>query len=145
MTDSKPAQPMPLATSRYQNWRPEHGIPIGITVGRPRFVRYEFLRVSSLAPHELFKPPYKDIDDIPVERQVYRERLVTHREEILADLTAIAQAHPDQTGVLLCFEDVNKGEACHRRWAAKWFEEEYGWTVPELGTEPAKTADTTLF
>ncbi|MFZ3595063.1 hypothetical protein [Streptomyces sp. BH104] len=129
-------QPLPLATSRYQDWRPEHGVPIGITVGRPRFVRYPFLQIKALAPWELFKPPYKGIDNVEIERRVYRERLQIHREEILAGLVEVAEGHPGQRGVLLCFENVNKGEECHRRWAAEWFIEVYGWDVPEIKDGP---------
>lgn len=128
--------PLRLFTSRYQFFRPEFGVPIGITVGRPRFVRYAFERVSALAPHELFKPPYKDIDDVVVERRVYRERLVTHEGLILEQLAEVAARYPGQIGVLLCFEDVLAGQACHRRWAAEWFAERFGWDIPEMVPAP---------
>ncbi|MEU5497954.1 hypothetical protein [Streptomyces griseofuscus] len=149
------AQPLELVTSRYQNWREDAGIPIGITVGRPRFVRYNFIQIKALAPWELMKPPLKGIDNIPIERRVYRQRLVRHEAEILAALDEVAQSYPNLPGVLMCFENVNAGEACHRQWAAEWFQQRYGWEVLELpnpgGTrrptapKPTATPPQTLF
>ncbi|MEZ0073564.1 hypothetical protein [Planotetraspora sp. GP83] len=127
-------QPMPLATSRYQDFRPEFGVPIRITVGHPKFFTIPYERAMSLAPVELFQPPYKNIDDIPTEKWVYNKRLNEHQAAILRELEAIAAKYPGTTGVLLCYENVNKGEACHRRWAAEWFEQKYGWQVPEILT-----------
>lgn len=131
--------PLPLATSRYQNWRESAGVPIGITVGRPRFVRYDYVSISHLAPHELFRAPFKNIDNIPIERRVYRERLRVFEPEILEALEEVARSYPDLPGVLMCFEDVNGGEACHRQWASEWFGQRFGWNVPEL-PDPADAA-----
>ncbi|MER7740023.1 hypothetical protein ABTX34_17185 [Streptomyces sp. NPDC096538] len=130
------AAPLKLATSRYQSWRPELGyLPIGITVGRYRAARYSYLSIGHLAPHELYLPRFKNIDNIPIERRVYRERLRVLEGEILAALQEVAQAHPDTPGVLLCFEDVNGKDGpngCHRRWFAQYADERWGWDVPEL-------------
>ncbi|WP_228980157.1 DUF488 family protein [Streptomyces sp. DH12] len=134
------AQPLDLATGRYQDWREEAGVPIGITVGRPRFVRYRYIQIQALAPWELMRPPLKGIDDIPIERRVYRQRLTRHEAEILAALREVARSYPTLPGVLLCYEKVNQGEACHRRWAAEWFLERYGWEVPELPDPQSATA-----
>ncbi|MFI9591166.1 hypothetical protein [Nonomuraea sp. NPDC052265] len=128
-------RPVMLATSSWKSFDPELGVPIRITVGHPRFVRYPYEKAMSLAPHELFAPPYKDIDDIPTERWVYNKRLVAHQDDILRELTEIAAKYPGRTGVLLCYENVNAGEACHRRWAAEWFHTNYGWEVPEIGAQ----------
>ncbi|MFF3441848.1 hypothetical protein [Streptosporangium sp. NPDC002721] len=132
-------QSMRLATGRWKDFDPETGVPIRITVGHPRFIRYPYERAMSLAPHELFAPPYKDINDIPTERWVYTKRLVAHQADILRELTAIAAKHPGKTGVLLCYENVNAGETCHRRWAAEWFRDNYGWDVPEIQSRPDST------
>lgn len=125
-------QPLRLATSRYRGFQPSWGVPVRITVGYPRGVRYKCENVPALAPWELFRPPYKGINDIPVERLVYFRRMADHEEEILAQLARLAQQHPDERCVLLCYEDVNGGEACHRRWAAEWFQLRYGWDIPEI-------------
>jgi hypothetical protein len=138
MEHSNVALPMPLVTGRWQDFRPDFGVPIRITVGHPKFVRYAYERAMSLAPHELFRPPYKDIDDIPTEKWVYFKRLVEHEAAILRELAAVAAKHPGRTGVLLCYENVNAGEECHRRWAAEWFRDNYGWDVPEIPTGPAQ-------
>ncbi|PWI15983.1 hypothetical protein DI272_18800 [Streptomyces sp. Act143] len=127
-------QPMELSTTRYQNWRPELGIlPVGITVGRPRFVRYSFESVPVLAPHELMRGPLKGIDNIAVERIVYFERLRVYEHEILAALQELAKRYPETPACLMCFEAVaEKGEECHRRWYAEWAQKRYGWDIPEL-------------
>jgi len=134
-------QPLPLATSRYQNVQEDDGLAISVTVGNPRFFRRPLLRLPALAPWELMRAPYKNCDDIPLERRVYGKRLADHRQEILDGLAAIAEANPGQTGILLCFEDVVgiPGEECHRRWAAEWMESEMGWSVPELPARPKAT------
>ncbi|NDK24668.1 DUF488 domain-containing protein [Streptomyces sp. TR1341] len=136
-------QPLQLATTRYQNWRESSGyLPVGVTVGRPRFVRYDFVAVPVLAPHELMKGRFKGIDNIEIERKIYRERLRVREPEILAALEELARKYPDVPAALMCFEDVNAGLDCHRRWAAEWFGQRFGWDVPELpnpaGVAPAR-------
>lgn len=126
-------QPLGLATTRYQNWRESNGyLPVGVTVGKPRFVRYDYIPLKVLAPFELMQGPLKGIDDIPLERRVYRERLRWYEHEILAALQGIAEEFPGSPAALMCFEDVNGGSACHRQWAAEWFGERFGWEVLEL-------------
>lgn len=130
-------QPLPLTTTRYQNWRETSGLPVGVTVGRPRFWRGALINVSVLAPHELFLPRFKNINNIPIERRVYWERLRVCEHEILAALQELARQYPDTPATLMCFEDVN-GKAgpdgCHRRWFAQWVEARFGWEIPELPT-----------
>ncbi|MFD3612362.1 DUF488 family protein [Streptomyces atroolivaceus] len=138
------AQPLQLATTRYQNWRETSGyLPVGITVGRPRFVRYDYVSLSALAPHELMKGQFKGIDNIAIERKVYFERLRVYEAEILAALEELAHKYPEVPACLMCFEAVaEKGEECHRRWYAEWAGQRYGWDIPELappaGTGPAR-------
>ncbi|MFI9418065.1 hypothetical protein [Streptomyces werraensis] len=134
-------QPLQLATTRYQNWRPELGyLPVGVTVGRPRFVRYSFESIPVLAPHELMRGPLKGIDNVAVERIVYFERLRQYEHEILAALQELARRYPGTPACLMCFEDVNGGHDCHRRWYAEWAGKRYGWDVPEL-PNPAWVAE----
>ncbi|MER6367395.1 hypothetical protein ABT255_03270 [Streptomyces mirabilis] len=129
-------QPMELATTRWHNWKPELGfLPVGITVGRPRFVRFSYESIPALAPHELMKGVLRGIDNIAVERIVYFERLRLYEHEILAALQELARRYPGTPACLMCFEDVN-GEAgpngCHRRWYSEWAAARYGWEIPEL-------------
>jgi hypothetical protein len=129
-------QPMELATTRYQNWRTELGfLPVGITVGRPRFVRYAYESIPALAPFELMKGPLAGVNNIEIERKVYYARLRVYESEILAALQELARRYPDTPACLMCFEDVNGKDGpdgCHRRWYAQWAGERYGWDIPEL-------------
>ncbi|MFJ3249096.1 hypothetical protein [Streptomyces sp. NPDC086782] len=137
-------QPLELATTRYQNWRPDSGyLPVGVTVGRPRFFRHSYVSINALAPYELMKGPLAGVNDIPLERRVYRERMRLYEHEILAALQELAREYPSTPAALMCFEKVAElGEACHRRWAAEWWQERFGWDVPELeppaGAAPAR-------
>ncbi|MEU1852907.1 hypothetical protein ABZ499_27485 [Streptomyces sp. NPDC019990] len=140
------AQPMQLATTRYQNWRPELGyLPVGVTVGRARFFKHPYESIPALAPWELMKGPLAKINNIAVERVVYFERLRVYESEILAALQELARRYPDTPACLMCFEKVAElGEDCHRRWYAEWANARYGWEIPELpapaGTAPARPA-----
>jgi len=127
-----PCQPCQLATSRYAGFQPEWGVPVRITVGYPRGFRLPFELALALAPYELFRPPYKGIDNIPVETLVYNRRLEAHGAEAYTQLCGIAARNPGRRLVLLCFENVVAGEACHRRWAAEWMAVRWGWNVPEI-------------
>lgn len=134
-------QPLQLATTRYQSWRESSGyLPVGITVGRPRFVRFDYVSLSALAPHELMKGRFAKIDNIAIERKIYFERLRVYEPEILASLEELAQKYPDFPACLMCFEDVNGGHDCHRRWYAEWAGKRYGWEIPEL-PNPAGAAE----
>ncbi|MFF7603233.1 hypothetical protein [Streptomyces mirabilis] len=141
-------QLLELATTRYQNWRPDSGyLPVGITVGRPRFVRYSYESIPALAPHELMRGPLANINNIEIERKVYFARLRVYESEILAALQELARRYPDTPACLMCFEDVNGKDGpngCHRRWYAQRAGERYGWDIPELpnpaGVAPARQA-----
>jgi uncharacterized protein YeaO (DUF488 family) len=50
-------------------------------------------------------------------------------------LSSVASEIGNERLVLLCFENVNEGELCHRRTFARWFEERTGKPVPELQAE----------
>ncbi|MCX4458604.1 hypothetical protein OOK58_42605 [Streptomyces sp. NBC_01728] len=136
-------QPLPLVTTRYQSWKPELGyLPVGVTVGKARFFRHSHESIPALAPVELMRGPLKGIDNIAVERIVYFERLRVYEHEILAALQELAARYPDTPACLMCFEDVNAGLDCHRRWYSEWAAARYGWEIPELpnpaGTAPAR-------
>jgi hypothetical protein len=133
MSDHPPITLPALATTRYSSWRPEHGVAVRTTVKHPRFWRGPKLEVArDLAPHGIFGT---DMDEHEA-RGAYLERLDEREDDIMAMLAALGERHHGQTLVLLCFEDVHKGEACHRRWAAEWFEGR-GIECPELPA-PAK-------
>jgi hypothetical protein len=47
-------------------------------------------------------------------------------------LSELAAEHPGETLVLCCFERVERGERCHRRYFAEWWTARTGTDVPEL-------------
>jgi hypothetical protein len=123
---------MKIATSRYQARERilESGLaPVGATVGNPRFkLGYELAgRCGMIAPYGLLG---RDLTEEEFEAG-FRARLERFGvDEIRAKLEELAGDRPGV--VLLCFEDVHAGEACHRRVFADWWREQTGEEVPEL-------------
>jgi hypothetical protein len=118
-----------LVTSRYQSWKPEDGVPVSITIGLPKFWRGPpLVDARLLAPWGLMDPA------MPTDecRQRYEQRLDDQADRVVALLARIAAEHPDQRLVLCCYEDVETGEPCHRRWLASWLEDRYDLDVPEM-------------
>jgi uncharacterized protein YeaO (DUF488 family) len=62
----------------------------------------------------------------------YRGEIEPHAVAIEQRLGELAGEHPDAPLVLCCFERVERGEHCHRRVFAEWWEERTGVAVPEL-------------
>ena len=108
-------------------------LPIGITVGAARGVRYELAgNVGMLAPYGL-----RELEG-EVFELAYRERLDHFGAPAIAGvLAAFVAAYQAPGLVLLCFENVLAGEACHRRTFAEWWEEQTGQLVPELEPQAA--------
>jgi NAD(P)-dependent dehydrogenase (short-subunit alcohol dehydrogenase family) len=75
------------------------------------------------------------VADVDVADNASVDALVAHAIDELREIAAEAGAE----GVaLLCFEDVTKGEFCHRRLLAGWLTEQTGLVVPELNGTPAQ-------
>jgi hypothetical protein len=128
-----------IVTGRYAVWKPSHGVPIRTTVGSPRFWRGPpLVDGRRLAPWGLLDP------ELPTDvcRQRYEQRLDELGDEVIELLERIAEDHDGERLVLLCFENVHRGEFCHRRWLAEWIEDRYGIVVPEL---PEGSQQPTLF
>lgn len=62
----------------------------------------------------------------------YTAGLAAQPDAIEQRLAELAAEHPGQTLVLCCFERVERGERCHRRAFAEWWEARTGTPVPEL-------------
>jgi Protein of unknown function, DUF488 len=119
-------------TSRYQSSAliaASGAAPLRITLGPPRFrLDYGLAgSIPSLAPRK---------------RHFYLKG-EAFREQYLADLDRrigpdgvlhlLAQAVEEHGAiVLLCFENVLAGQACHRRMLADWLQTERGLVIPEL-------------
>jgi hypothetical protein len=125
---------MRLATSRYQNGEMINAsglAPTRTSRGYPRFrLKYKIAgSVPGLYPtreelsiqdNDEFERDYcSRLDDLGVD--VIRGRLET-----------VARDAAKPGCVLLCYEDVHAGEACHRRTFAKWWQSKTGQAVPEL-------------
>lgn len=122
-----------IVTSRYQNWRPEHGVPIRSTVGYPRFWRGpQLVFVKPITPFGIFG---RGLLDEEVVRSQYLARLDDHAEQIVTTLTAIARANLGRPLCVMCYERVDLGEACHRRWLAEWMQDRYEIEVPEVSID----------
>jgi hypothetical protein len=138
MTDLELLRATGLATSRYVSWCPEHGVPVRITVGYPRFwgSRPKLVDFRLVAPYGLMG---KDLPTDECHRR-YVERLDDLGDQVVATLAGIARDTPaGVTLVLLCFEDVLAGEQCHRRWLAEWLELHHGLVVSEVVVGAAGT------
>ena len=118
-----------LFTGRYRTFHREFGVPVSITVGLPRWkLGYELSHARWLAPWGLL-----ELADEEEFRRRYRARLHKLTASVIRQrLQKIADERGDDRLVLLCFEDVLAGEACHRRDFAQWWEEKTGATVPEI-------------
>lgn len=119
-----------LWTSAYWLWRSEWGlVPVRITLGRPRAFPSEYEELLSLAPWgRLFNLEGEEFEE------AYRMRLErVGVEHIRAGLDAIAERHPGAAGLcLLCYENVFKGQQCHRRSFAEWWLEKTGEVIEEV-------------
>lgn len=129
-----PILPFELSTSRYPCKSIDEAsmIPVGITVGNPRFkLAYKLVAiVKELAPVGL-----KDVGSDEEFERLYRVRLdsfgLAYFQRRLSELVAASSGKTHI--VLLCYEDLAKpGEVCHRRMFASWWQEKTGIEVPEL-------------
>ncbi|MEU7323384.1 hypothetical protein ABZ682_22955 [Streptomyces griseoviridis] len=139
-----------LATCTYQEFMPDMGTPVRTTVGRPRFdLPYP------LTAHAKLVTPTKELLGINA-RDAYEfsyRRLLNARGfgPVRDELLRIAGAYDlDSPLVLLCFDRYDKltppDDWCHRLFLAKWWAEQTGQEVPELGAPPrASAAPATLF
>lgn len=121
----------PLATGSYRDFRPEMGVPVATSVGKPRKPMPGMETVNELAPYGVFniKPPLPE----PEFRAKYLARCAEKQPIIEAKLIEIGERHPGETLVLLCWCQIESETAfCHRREAADFLIETYGIDVPEL-------------
>jgi len=127
-----------IYTSRYQNkaLAEVDAVKVGISVGGPRFrIDYRVVRLSDLAPR--FPMLKLRGEEFRREYRAYLHRLTTPR--IVQLLEQLSHDNGDSDLVLLCFEDVNAGMLCHRRYLAEFLRAEAGLEIPELPTAPSET------
>lgn len=127
-----------LKTGRYHDHRPAHGVAIATSLGRPKWpLPYEIAAaIRDLMPFGLLGLPEDEFGLRYLDRL---DRLGADR--LRAQFEKIAQDHPGQPLVLLCWENVLAGDMCHRRIAADWLEAHGFGAVPECQPDPpAQTA-----
>ncbi len=121
-----------LATSSYRQFGPGMGVPVRITLGKPRFrLSYSYEEIRLLAPTpRIFRLGGGDFDH---EYRKHLEKIGVERLETIFE--DVAGRHDSGRLILLCFENVLAGESCHRRSFARWWEEQTGEAIPELNPE----------
>lgn len=121
-----------LYTSTWQN----HDLaclevtPTGISRGMPRWrtpYRYRLLRL--LAPS---REAFALRNDNEFDQAYVAGLKAIGIEKIATVLRHLSEEHGGKPLVLLCYEDVHAGQACHRRTLARWIEEKTDQEVPEL-------------
>lgn len=113
-----------IFTCSYKGFHPAMGVPVRTSVGRPRHA----LKYDLSAEASLLYPSYAMLK---MEYEEYRERYIAQLErhgvqKIQNVLRSIQTIYGKGTNhvVLLCYEDViKKGDWCHRRMFAQWWEE----------------------
>jgi hypothetical protein len=125
-----------LATCSYRAFAPQMGVPVATSVGKPRKWRKGPLEICNpLAPYGIHgNPKFRGASDEEWERADLK-RLDVQQAKIEPALDELSTKYAGHPLVLLCYEDVHKVDACHRRWAAGWFARRYGLTVPEVSPD----------
>jgi len=120
---------MKFATCSWRAYRPEMGVPVRITLGRPpRWFRHEHEEIRLLAP-----PPtvFRLRDDAAFEAAYGRHLEAVGTERLVRRFRDLSEKHDGRRLVLLCFEaDVAQ---CHRGQFGTWWWSKTGQEVPELG------------
>ncbi|MEH0579075.1 MULTISPECIES: hypothetical protein [Streptomyces] len=129
---------MELATCTYQEFAPGVGAPIRTTVGHPRFpLGYE------LAGHARLITPTRELlaQNLPKDAYEFSYRRILNGhgiDRIHAELAGLSARHGGARLVLLCFDRYDRlkppNDWCHREFFAKWYLEQTGEEIPELGS-----------
>lgn len=92
-------------------------IKVSISVGDPKWMTPEY-KIRDLAPYGIHGKFTGEIA-----KKLYFDKLNKIGSRGIKDLLKRAeQLFPNKNIILCCWEDVNKGEACHRRWLAEWLQ-----------------------
>lgn len=127
-----------LATCSYREYRPEMGVPVRISLGRPRWWTTPIPDSASI-PELTPRGSYLNAPE-PDFLEAYDAQLSRYGTgHLQARFAAIAGVHGEPL-VLLCFENLATGDLCHRRQFAAWWYAETGQEVPEMGAQPPSWA-----
>lgn len=131
--DQAPA--VELTTCSFSEFREEMGLGVRISNGSPRWIKREvpWPVVTELVPSR----SYLNVPDEDVFVERYTAQLRSHGVTAIREQFQRLAAHQKaERLVLLCFEKLTKGEPCHRRYFASWWQQQTGQEVPELGEVP---------
>lgn len=136
-----------LATCSYSAYRPSMGVAVRTSLGKPKFFEYAFVSLNLLMPKgNMLRMAYAQ----------YHENYMNHLESnalaIENAMIELNEMYPNQTMVLMCFENVSKKDSwCHRTMFAKWWENRTGVKVHEISgqipitAKPSSEDNPTLF
>jgi hypothetical protein len=132
---------MDLATCTYQEFTPGMGAPIRTTAGHPRFpLGYE------LAGHARLITPTRELlaQNLPKDAYEFSYRRILNGhgiDRIYAELAGLAARNGGARLVLLCFDRYDRLKPadawCHRAMFARYWLEQTGEEIPELGAQPS--------
>lgn len=117
---------MTIVTSSYSDWRPRMGVPVRITLGRPRQPhpagRQQWPFLAELAPAGWY---------FRAEQEKFGRCYVSQLNRFADDIELKIGWLLDEYGdiALLCYE--RPGQFCHRRLFAAWWQERTGQQIPE--------------
>ncbi len=118
-----------IKTASWATKLPDDHLRVGISRGVPRRLPAGYRVYRALAPGPWF-------NSVAIEEYYH-----LYRTEILGPLDprfiadALLALGNGRVPVLLCYEQPNHGQWCHRAMAAEWLAEVLGATVPEFGFE----------
>ena len=123
-----------LYTCSYSAWRPEHGLPVRTSLGKPKWLpeAASWPLLWEITPRgHYFKAPTEVYDaEYLAQLERYGARRIARR---LGEIARSGFAEPAERLVLLCFESPETAEwACHRRTFAAWWLRQTGERVEEL-------------
>lgn len=129
----------PLGTANFPGFKDWMGVPIGTAVGRAKWMP-GIDQIEELKPFGLIRG-FTQFEF----RLKYMERLDRNEDKIHARLVTLSQKYPGQRLVLLCWEDLRRGDKwCHRELVAEWLEAR-GISCPEMTTGAVATPDQKTF
>ncbi|WP_439082099.1 hypothetical protein [Streptomyces sp. WL006] len=142
-------EPIRLATCTYQEFTPDMGTPVRTTAGYPRLsLPYKLAAHAKIVTPAwaLVQQAKKGLAEDAYEFQYRRQLNEAGIDRIREVMTAIAGAYDlESPVVLLCFDKLAvPGNWCHRTHFGRWYCEQTGDEVPELGGKP-KEIPPTLF
>lgn len=122
-----------ILTGRYSGKYAENTVKVAISVGKPRWGGYD-AEIKELAPYGIHGKNYPE----EIAKDLYMRQLdELGVSGIKVVFKKIASQFEGKDVILCCWENVNQGEECHRRWLAEYILQHTGKELKEA-TEVAK-------